>query len=262
MSIKPLAISFIAFIGLNLTACGSGTKNDEPKQLTPTPTGNIVDNSAVADYRLVIYGNSHSSQLGSIIETLISDQLPNKTIETVTISGRFLDEIAAVTANVEQLEKSTWSHAIFQGQKYSQSGATDYPTHATERLIAKAKSNNITPILFPEHPQRGDPSEAERVYNLHQSISQQELSCVAPVGLVWNRVLDVMPTVELHHADGNHASYAGKVLTAMTFYEIITGELADAIPYNPALQLDQQQQALFGQIVTQVLLEHPACPQS
>ena len=71
-----------------------------------------------------------------------------------------------------------------------------------------------------------------------------------------------MPTIELHHADGNHASYAGKVLTAMTFYEIITGELADAIPYNPALQLDQQQQALFGQIVTQVLLEHPACPQS
>ena len=87
MSIKPLAISFIAFIGLNLTACGSGTKNDEPKQLTPTPTGNIVDNSAVADYRLVIYGNSHSSQLGSIIETLISDQLPNKTILSIQSIG-------------------------------------------------------------------------------------------------------------------------------------------------------------------------------
>lgn len=257
---KCLAFTLWMLILFNLAACGSGTTSDKPKQSTQPETTNPVDNSARADYRVIIYGNSHSAQLGSILKILVTSQLPNSTIETVTISGRFLDEIVAVSGNLAQLQQSSWSHAIFQGQKYSQSGTTNYSTEATQRLIATAKSNNIMPILFPEHPQRGNPAEAERVYNLHQSISQQEPSCIAPVGLVWNRLLAVMPTAKLYNADGNHASYAGNILTAMTFYEIISGELADAIPYTSALELDQQQQALFGQIVTQVLAEHPACP--
>ena len=259
MRSKRLALMFWTVTCLNLAACGSGSSNDQPAQSTQPPTTDPIDNSARADYQVIIYGNSHSAQLGSMLKVLVTSQLPNSTIETVTISGRFLDEIVAVSGNIEQLQQKSWSHAIFQGQKYSQSGTIDYPTDATQRLIATAKVNNITPILFPEHPQRGNPSEAERVYNLHQSISQQEPSCVAPVGQVWNRVLAVMPTVNLYHADGNHASYAGNMLSAMTFYEIITGELADAIPYTSALGLEQQQQALFGQIVTQVLAEYPAC---
>lgn len=260
MVLKRLALMFWTIICFNLAACGSGSTSDQPAQSTQPPPTNPVDNSARADYWVIIYGNSHSAQLGSMLKTLVTSQLPNSTIETVTISGRFLDEIVAVTGNLEQLQQNSWSHAIFQGQKYSQSGTIDYPTEATRRLIATAKANNIMPILFPEHPQRGNPAEADRVYNLHQSISQQEPSCVAPVGLVWHRVLAAMPTAKLYNADGNHAAYAGNMLTAMTFYEVITGELADAIPYTSALELDQQQHALFGQIVTQVLAEHPACP--
>lgn len=256
---KFLAITLSVLILFNLTACGSGSTSNKPEQSTQ-PDTTPVDNSAIADYRVIIYGNSHSAQLGVMLKTLVTSQLPNSTIETVTISGRFLDEIVAVTGNLEQLQQNSWSHAIFQGQKYSQSGTVDYPTDATRRLIATAKANNIMPILFPEHPQRGNPAEADRVYNLHQSISQQEPSCVAPVGLVWNRVLAAMPTAKLYNADGNHASYVGNMLTAMTFYEVITGELADAIPFTSALELEQQQHALFGQIVTQVLAEHPACP--
>jgi hypothetical protein len=68
-----------------------------------------------------------------------------------------------------------------------------------------------------------------------------------------------MPNAVLYQADGNHASYAGNMLTAMTFYQIITAELADTIPYNSALKLSKQEHALFTQIVTEVLQLHPAC---
>ncbi|BDF94521.1 hypothetical protein [Pseudoalteromonas sp. KAN5] len=257
MQPKYLVFILWTLICCNITACGAGAAN---VQTTQSETATTVDNGVPADYRVIIYGNSHSAQLGAMLKVLVTSQLPNSTIDTVTISGRFLDEIVAVTGNLEQLQQNSWSHAIFQGQKYSQSGTVYYSTDAARHLIATAKANNVMPILFPEHPQRGNPAEADRVYNLHQSISQQEPSCVAPVGLVWNRVLAVMPTAKLYNADGNHASYAGNMLTAMTFYEIITGELADAIPFTSALELEQQQQALFGQIVTQVLAEHPACP--
>ena len=99
--------------------------------MTPTPTGNIVDNSAVVDYRLVIYGNSHSSQLGSIIETLISDQLPNKTIETVQLVGGFRWNCCGYCKR-RAIRKNTWSHAIFQGQSTLSPAQT---INATERLI-------------------------------------------------------------------------------------------------------------------------------
>ena len=104
-----------------------------------------------------------------------------------------------------------------------------------------AKEHKITPILFPEHPQKGDPAEAKQVYDLHLAISQKQPSCIAPVGFVWNRVLEIMPSINLHSADGNHTSYAGNVLTAMTFYQIITSELTDTMPFIPAIDLKDGQ---------------------
>ena len=83
------------------------------------------------------------------LEQLISSELTNAQVSTLTVSGRFLDEIVN-TRNM----KSYWSHAIFQGQKYSQSGSVNYSTSEAERLIASAKELEITPILFPEHPQQ------------------------------------------------------------------------------------------------------------
>ena len=45
----------------------------------------------------------------------------------------------------------------------------------------------------------------------------------------------------------------------MTFYQIITSELTDTMPFIPAIDLTQQEQALFGQVVTEVLELYPAC---
>ncbi len=260
MVLRYMTSALVALSLLILTACGSeGQVTVVPENTTtPEPT-NVINNSPLNDYKVIIYGNSHSAQLGELLEVLIAGQLPNTSIETMTIRGRFLGDIVAVTGNLDKLKSDSWSHAIFQGQKYSQSGSVSYPTHSAEQLISTAKDQRITPILFPEHPQEGDPAEAKRVYDLHVSISVKQPSCIAPVGFVWNRLLEVMPDANLHSADGNHASYAGNVLTAMTFYQVITSELADTMTFNPAINLTQQEQALFGQIVTEVLALYPAC---
>ena len=59
------------------------------------------------------------------------------------------------------------------------------------------------------------------MYDLHVSIANKQSTCVAPVGLVWDRVISLMPRLELHHADENHASNAGSFLTALVFYQTI-----------------------------------------
>ena len=245
---------------LFLVSCGGkGGNSVTPIESVTPPPIDIPDNSAGTDYQILIYGNSHSSDLGKLLQILITEQLPAVTVETKTVSGVFLDAIVEREGNVEKLQEQSWSHAIFQGQKYSQSGQYDYPTDAARRLIASAKAQNITPILFPEHPQQGDTHEGRRVYDLHLSISAKEPSCVAPIGLVWDRLLKVLPDAPLYKSDGNHASYEGNVLTAMTFYEIITGELADVMSYSAAINLSQHDQAIYAQIVTEVLKQYPAC---
>jgi hypothetical protein len=103
------------------------------------------------------------------------------------------------------------------------------------------------------------------VANLHVSIANIQSSCVAPVGLVWDRVISLMPDLGLHLADGNHASNTGKFLTALIFYETITGLSADLIPFlgniniNISIDIDMATQDLFGQIVSEVMAEYPPC---
>lgn len=255
---SPLWLFSVVLI---LTACGSkGGKTNVDPIITSTQPKEIVDNNAQADYKVIIYGNSHTNQLGSLIEHIIENQYPNKSVQTTTVSDTFLDDIVANSANVKKLESESWSHTIIQGQKYSQSGITNYPTDAAERLIYTAKMHSITPILFPEHPQRGNTLEGKRVYELYLAISAKQPSCIAPIGLVWDRLLELMPSAKLHLNDGNHASYAGKILTAMTFSEVITSEPADTMVFDPSINLTQQEQALFGQVVTETLELYPACP--
>ena len=122
-----------------------------------------------------------------------------------------------------------------------------------------AKSQNAIPILFPEHPQQGNSQEGQKVHDLHVSIANIQSSCVAPVGLVWDRVIKLRPNITLHQTDGNHASDTGTFLTALVFYETISGFSADLIPFINDIDIDRTTQALLGQITSEVIAENPPC---
>jgi hypothetical protein len=219
-----------------------------------------VPNNQQTDYfRIILYGNSHVAGLSSLIQQLISAGVPQALVEVTSFGGGFLDESYLNGAAQLRLSTTPWTHAIFQGQKYSQSGTTFYPTIDTEKWLDKAKSLGITPILFPEHAQRGRLSEGEYVYQLHQGIANRQSTCLAPIPVVWQRVLQLSPQIELHAQDGNHASYIGRLLTALVFYEVITGRSADLLPYQANLAISEQTQSLFGQVVSEVLEDKPAC---
>ena len=51
-----------------------------------------------------------------------------------------------------------------------------------------------------------------------------------PVGSAWEMAMDIRPTIDLHTADGSHATPLGTLLTACVFVRAICGELPAAIP--------------------------------
>jgi hypothetical protein len=264
-----MRLLLLLLLSVSLLACSDSAKpinnleqieTDLNWQLKPKFNGEVPNNLDSETYRTALTGNSHISGLGNIVNSVVEQLTPNKQTESKVIGYGFLDASSKSSRSLQMLVDETWSHIILQGQKYSQSRSQTYSTTGAEKWIALAKQHGITPILFPEHPQRGDNTEAEYVYGLHQAIVAKQASCIAPVGLAWDKVLMLMPNLKLHADDGNHASAIGKYLSALVFAEVITGQRVDSVTLQPVTGLLPDEQLLMAQVVSEVIYQHPACP--
>ena len=266
-TVYPKYSAIILF--MSLSACGGASsyianvpdnnpqKVDEegsPKSNLPVP-----DNRFSNDYKILLFGNSHVSNQADLITTLIKAGNNKAQVITVNAGGGFLDNKGSQKSRNDLLTTQRWTHLILQGQKYSQSGTVSYSTLETQIWIEKAKNESITPILFPEHPQLGWDKEGRHVHQLHSSIAALQQSCVAPVGLTWDKVLMISPSLRLHRTDGNHASLMGNLLTALVFYEVITGNSADLLPYIDDIDVDEPTQQLLGQIASETIQANIPC---
>ena len=247
-----------------LQGCGGsapsvGVNNEQETVVDNDNNLPIPDNTNVNDFKILLFGNSHISGQNSLIETLMRHANPNITVLTQSLSGGYLSDHANNAAAIDILEGNNWTHVILQGQKYSQSGTVEYSTSAAETLIAKTKAIGATPILFPEHPQQYNTTEAQRIHDLHLSINEKQRSCIAPVGLVWDYAIAQRPDLSFHSNDGNHANQLGNFLTAMVMYETISGQPAELLSPSANLNIEPLLQQQLGQWVTFVLASHPPC---
>jgi len=264
--LKIITPCFLLFL---LIACNDSS-NEPPEQTdseyikevlsTAQSKLDIPNNQIVEHYQILLLGNSHVQSLASMISRLIEVRFPEKQVSASSALGvYYLSERIEDRASVERLVNTPWTHVILQAQKYSASGAFTYPTDAAVSWIQLAKTQNTTPILFPEHPRFGNKTEGLQVYQIHQGIAEIEPACVGPIGLAWDRAIMLYPELSLHQSDGNHANIAGKLLTAFIFYQIITGESADALPYIAAIDVNEATQDLLGQVASFALEQTPAC---
>ena len=250
-----------------LTGCGgNGVKdnnqeqnNDERPLSYQSFQSEIPINQNLEEYKIALIGNSHSYGVSSILKEVVGHYSSNAQVELKVLASGFTDVLINNKALIDELESGQWSHLVIQGQKYSQSGNYVYPTSATEQFIAMAKSLKIMPILFPEHPQQGDPLEGERVYELHKSIAQNQPSCVAPIGLVWNKAIAQLGSQYFYTPDGNHAAAYGFMSTSLTLTQIITGEIVDSDEPQIINSVPSDVQAELARIASQTLAENNPC---
>ena len=220
----------------------------------------LVDNADASAYKVLLFGNSHASGLYPVLADLLALGQPVKPIDVrLSSSGGFLDERVNDRASHEELESEPWTHVILQGQKYSTTGAFSYPTDAAEYWIRGSKLQAATPIMFPEHPRKGNTWEAQTLWDLHAGIAVRENTCVAPVGFVWDEVAFRAPSLALHQPDGNHASRAGLLLTALVFYPIITGQPVESLPALDSFGIDAATEQVMKEVVSSLLSTYAPC---
>ncbi len=261
----------LLWLSLFLISCGSSNSSSEKPiesaesiVISEAPDENLAipNNTLTASYKVLLIGNSHveSNNLPDIIEQLIKLGKPSAKVSVERLPNyNFLDNRINDGVTLEKILQKDWSHVVLQGQKYSQSRSVQYSTREAEKWVYLIKKQDITPILFPEHPQRGSTWEAQYVHDIYLAIQQNQQACLAPVGLGWDEVIAQLPELTLHAPDGNHAAYAGSFFTALIFYQVITGELADAVPYSSKFKLERSTQNQLGEIASQILDTHQAC---
>lgn len=262
-----IKISACLLFGL-ITACGSSSSSNsqtgvEPPVVEPPLTGTglpIPDNRYVDKYEILLVGNSHvtTNNLSAMIAVML-ELGTGKSASAATAPGwAYLDERVNDGVTLAAVQSRDWSHIIWQAQKYSTTGQFDYSIVASEYWVALTKQQNATPIMFPEHPRAGNTEEGMRVYLLHRRIASNEATCVAPVGPAWDSAIAAMPDVAFH-TDGNHASVTGSFFTAALFYQIISGEVAEDLPYIAEINVPQQLQTELKQIASATLQQYTDC---
>lgn len=259
-------------VGAILVAgCGDSGRAvvDEPGvSVPPGPSGlgrystslPLKDNSDASAYNILFMGNSHAAELRQILERLLILGLPDKSINTrASARSGFLSDKVSDGVSEQILESEAWSHVILQGQKYSTTGSTTYPTYAAEYWVRGSKAQGATPIMFPEHPRRDNTWEGQTLWELHSGIAARENTCVAPVGLVWDEVIFRDPSLILHIDDGNHASGIGLLLNALVFYPIITGQPIESLPELSEFGVDAATEQIMKESVSSVLFAYTPC---
>ena len=256
----------VLFVG-----CGGGGGSDSGGAVT-APTGNpagmsryetsypLADNSNSSAYKVLLMGNSHAAAVRLILDRLLVLGQPDKSVN-VQLAPRFTFLAERVNDGVseQKLESEQWTHVILQAQKYSSTGTNTYPTTAAEYWIRGSKELGATPIMFPEHPRRGNTWEGQTLWDLHNGIAARENTCVAPVGLAWDEVLFRDAFLLLHQADGNHASDTGALLTALVFYQIITGQSVESLPELSEFGIDSATEQTLKESVSSLLLAYAYC---
>jgi hypothetical protein len=222
----------------------------------------LVVNSDVEHYQIAMVGNSHSSGLAPTLKHTIETMAPDKTVNVEVLGFGFTDNLISDYEVVKRFTQpdTPWTHLIIQGQKYSQSMSKAYSTEATRQWVAMAKTHGATPILFPEHPQRGNTVEGGYVHGIHQSIANAEPSCLAPIAKAWYGTIDSRPELTLHAADGNHADTLGLLLSSLVFTQIITGQSVDQGATSILNEVSPELQGELAQHAAQAIIEQPACP--
>ena len=178
-----------------------------------------------ADVKLLFVGNSHTSagNLPELVRELVEAEssFGSCYVEAHT-GGMFLADHRLNSETMDAIKRPGWTAVILQAQKYSTTGQYTYPTEAAEEMIELVQQTGGRVILFPEwrHLDHGE-DEAERIQQLHESIAKKTGAEVAPVGLAWDRALQLELDFDLHAPDRNHAAIQGAYLTAC----VITSKL-------------------------------------
>jgi len=99
-----------------------------------------------------------------------------------------------------------------------------------ERWASEIRRAGATPMLFLTWARKATPEDQAALSYAYMNAAKEFEAKVAPVGIVWERLREQQPSLELFYGDGSHPSPAGTYLAACTFYAAVFHQSPVGLP--------------------------------
>lgn len=157
--------------------------------------------------------------------------------------GWSLKRHAASAETWHAIESKAWQYVVLQDQSAAPAWPTDvvarnsYPYASTLDSLVHRRNPKAKTIFYMTWGHRDSCQEAHDNYPILNTYSGMQMrlatsylemayrnhSLCSPVGLVWQKVRQDRPDINLYSSDGSHPSTAGSFLAANVFYAVILG---------------------------------------
>jgi hypothetical protein len=153
----------------------------------------------------------------------------------------------------ELLASRRWNYVVLQDRSRGPlENRSSFETYA-RLLDVEIRRQGGRTVLYMTWADRSQPETQAVLAEAYTTISRNLGALLCPVGLAWQAALKLNPALNLHHADGRHASPAGSYLAACLFYAVILrdsplgmprsfkikGKLRPDVPQEEAMFLQQ-----------------------
>ncbi|MCF8381136.1 MAG: hypothetical protein K9H49_16300 [Bacteroidales bacterium] len=218
----------LVFLALSSFSCSKEPVIEEP----------IVSKS---ETKILFVGNSYTYynsgvdfQLKNIVNADTIEDDKTYVFESVTVGAYRLESHWNDQVSIEKIASDKWNYVVLQEQSTRPIDETEL-FYEYARLLDKMITGRDSKTAFYMTWARKDhPLEINELAEAYISISEELNATLAPVGRVWEYVLNKYPEIVLHIADDKHPTPAGTYLAACVFDIVLLDKNPINSSYVPA----------------------------
>ena len=149
-----------------------------------------------------------------------------------------------------RIDEYKWDYVVLQNHSTSTIDSLSAFKEYGKRFISQIKESGASPLLYMTWARENNPSMQVAITSGYSELGEETETKVIPVGLIWMKVIEKNPALQLYASDGSHPSPLGTYLIALCFYKYLTGLPTVEIP-NRLITTDQNGEKLYLSIVPQ-----------
>jgi hypothetical protein len=184
--------------------------------------------------KVLFVGNSftyYNNSLHNHYDALVESANGLLDARIMTISGGHLPEHVAGLPSL--VASDDWDVVVLQG--YSKGPISDDTAgafrKAATQLVRVIRDNDAKPVFFMTWAYIDEPEMTALLDDAYTSIGKKLDAQVVPVGLAFERAIQLRPDLKLRIADRKHPTLAGTYLAACTFYAALHRQNPQGLSY-------------------------------
>ena len=201
----------------------------------------VASSTAGEPDKVLFVGNSftyYNNSLHNHYEDLVESANGLLHARIMTISSGHLPEHVAGLPSLAASDD--WDVVVLQG--YSKGPISDDTARAfrkaAKQLVRVIRRNDAKPVFFMTWAYIDEPEMTALLDDAYTSIGKKLGAQVVPVGLAFERAIQLRPDLKLRIADRKHPTLAGTYLAACTFYAALHQQNPEGLSYTAGLEPD------------------------